>query len=109
MLFNTQNYRTECRVTLKRSFCVKKYEPTEDETEDGHIRSVLSWRKSTYSNPNGECVEVAERDGNMVVDNRIYVRDSKRPNGAVLSFTKGEWRAFIAGAQEGEFDIKSDH
>jgi hypothetical protein len=55
------------------------------------------WRKSTRSGPNG-CVEVAVVDGNTAV------RDSKHPNGAVLVFTPVEWRAFIAGVRDGEFD-----
>lgn len=39
----------------------------------------LTWRKSSYSSGNGQCVEVAHRG------NRTAVRDSKHP-GAVLWF-----------------------
>ncbi len=55
------------------------------------------WRKSSHSNANG-CVEVARRsDG-------IAVRDSKDSDGPVLLFTHHEWRAFLAGVRDGEFD-----
>lgn len=33
------------------------------------------------------------------------VRDSKNPGGAVLAFTTGEWRAFLAGVRNAEFDL----
>jgi len=32
------------------------------------------------------------------------VRDSKNPAGYVLTFTPGEWNAFIEGVKDGEFD-----
>ncbi len=35
----------------------------------------------------------------------IAVRDSKDPGGPVLDFTPAEWRAFIAGVRDGEFDL----
>jgi Domain of unknown function (DUF397) len=63
--------------------------------------SQASWRKSSYSNLNGNCVEVGElRSG------RIGVRDTK-DNGAgpVLVFSGTEWAAFLAGAKAGKFDI----
>lgn len=33
------------------------------------------------------------------------VRDSKDPNGPVLTFSRDEWLAFIGGVRAGEFDI----
>ncbi len=57
------------------------------------------WRKSTRSNGQGQCVEVAE------TYDRVAVRDSKDPDGPVLVFTPVEWRAFIEGAKAGEFDV----
>jgi hypothetical protein len=59
----------------------------------------LNWRKSTQSNGSGDCVEVAE------CPDAIHVRDSKNPTGASLVFTVAEWRAFVVGAKDGEFDI----
>ncbi len=62
-----------------------------------------SWRKSWHSNGNGgnNCVEVA------AVGTTIAVRDSKDPNGPALQFTPDEWNAFLRGAKDGEFDIRT--
>ncbi len=58
------------------------------------------WTKSTRSGTNGgQCVEVRRHDG------EIQVRDSKNPDGPVLTFTPGEWAAFIAGTRSGAFDL----
>ena len=59
---------------------------------------ATAWRKSSRSGPNG-CVEVAVRDGAVVV------RDSKDKRGPVLMFTFREWDAFLSGAGNGEFDL----
>ncbi|RZU49891.1 uncharacterized protein DUF397 [Krasilnikovia cinnamomea] len=58
-----------------------------------------NWRTSTRSGTEGNCVEV-RLDGETIV-----VRDSKNRSGPVLRFTDAEWRAFLAGAQDGEFDL----
>lgn len=57
----------------------------------------LVWRKSSES-LNGDCVEVAS------LPDGVAVRDSKNPDGAMLEFTHSEWRAFLLGANKGEFD-----
>ena len=59
--------------------------------------ATANWHKSSNSGNNG-CVEVA-RSGDQ-----IAVRDSKDPSGPVLQFTAHEWRAFVAGVRDGEFD-----
>ena len=46
-----------------------------------------------------QCVEV------RLIDGKIEVRDSKDPNGTVLTFTPHEWTAFISGAKRSEFDV----
>lgn len=56
------------------------------------------FRKSGRSN-SGNCVEVAFRDG------RVLVRDSNDPEGPVLRFTPADWRAFLSGAEDGEFNL----
>jgi Domain of unknown function (DUF397) len=58
-----------------------------------------TWRKSLRSQNSGACVEVAW------VGDRIGVRDSRSPVGPVLVFTANEWRAFLSGARDGEFDF----
>jgi hypothetical protein len=59
------------------------------------------WHKSTFSNGSGgNCVEVASNLPGIVA-----VRDSKDREGPSLSFTPDQWRAFIAGAKAGEFDL----
>jgi hypothetical protein len=37
-------------------------------------------------------------------DDQIAVRDSKDPSGPMLFFTLLEWRAFLGGVRDGEFD-----
>jgi hypothetical protein len=59
--------------------------------------SKAVFKKSTHSG-SGSCVEVAEGDAT------IFVRDSKDQAGPVLMFNPEEWRAFVAGVRDGEFD-----
>jgi hypothetical protein len=35
----------------------------------------------------------------------VAVRDSKDHSGPVLVFTASEWRAFVAGVKDGQFDL----
>ncbi|KAB1977853.1 DUF397 domain-containing protein [Streptomyces triticiradicis] len=54
-------------------------------------RGAASWRKSSYSNGDEQnCCEVARVSG------RIRVRDSKCPDGTVLTFTPDAWRVGLA-------------
>ena len=59
----------------------------------------LAWIKSSLSLAQGSCVELAS-----LPDGGVGVRDSKDPSGPVLRFTPDEWRAFLAGARNWEFD-----
>jgi Domain of unknown function (DUF397) len=66
---------------------------------DGIDPASLAWRKSSYSDSGGECVEAA-----VLPDRRVALRDSKQPDGAIQLYTAAEWRAFVHGAKAGEFD-----
>jgi len=61
-------------------------------------RTSLAWLKAQYSTQNGQCVEIASIVG------KIAMRDSKDPDGPILVYTSAEFRAFLDGAQNGEFD-----
>jgi len=60
---------------------------------------AVEWRKSTVSNPSGNCVELA-----ALADGAVAVRNSREPNGAALVYTRAEMAAFLAGVRNGEFD-----
>ncbi|WP_307832713.1 DUF397 domain-containing protein [Planomonospora sp. ID91781] len=69
------------------------------------------WRKSSHSGGGSNCIEVALADdaqavgGHKADAERLFlVRDSKDPDGPVLTFTPSEWDAFLAGVKDGEFD-----
>ncbi|MBF6416675.1 DUF397 domain-containing protein [Nocardia cyriacigeorgica] len=57
------------------------------------------WFKSSHSQGDGECVEVA-----FLANNLVGVRDSKNPAGGMLTFAPSDWQAFTAGIADGRFD-----
>lgn len=57
----------------------------------------LVWRTAARCN-GGVCIEIAGATGS------VAIRDSKNPGGPVLLFSSDEWRAFLTGAKEGDFD-----
>jgi hypothetical protein len=60
------------------------------------------WLRSSRSGDDeGPTVEVA------FVGDQIAVRDSTDPE-AVLLFTQDEWDAFLAGVNDGEFDLEDE-
>jgi hypothetical protein len=76
--------------------------PQMPETHNGMPASKLcgaSWRKSRRSSAQGNCVETAK-----LPDGGAAVRNSRYPEGPALIFTRAEWRAFLEGAKDGDFD-----
>ena len=61
---------------------------------------AAKWRKSRHSNPSGNCVEMARLPGEQVA-----VRDSRRPDGPALLFTRAAWERFLHGVREGASDL----
>ncbi|MFC7279013.1 DUF397 domain-containing protein [Paractinoplanes rhizophilus] len=58
------------------------------------------WHKSSRSGGNGgDCVEVA-----VNLPGVVAVRDSKDRGRATLTFSPAQWRSFLAGVRDGEFD-----
>ncbi|MGI5338878.1 DUF397 domain-containing protein [Streptomyces sp. CA-181903] len=58
--------------------------------------SAATWRKSSASGGEGNCVETADLPGG------IAVRDSKNTRLEPLRFSLAEWDAFRAGVVSGE-------
>lgn len=61
----------------------------------------LVWRKAGFGDgTGGDCVEIADTPAGGRA-----MRDSKLGEASpVLRFTEAEWRAFLAGVKDGEFD-----
>ena len=73
--------------------------PNDGHTQDSRL-SHAAWRKSRRSGTEDACVETA-----FLRDGHVAVRDSKDRHGPALIYTAREWRAFIAGVKDGEFDL----
>lgn len=72
------------------------------ETYNGMLATHLTganWRKSSISNSQGACVELAR-----LSDGEFAVRNSRNPDGPVLIYTRAEIAALIEGVKLGEFD-----
>jgi uncharacterized protein DUF397 len=52
-----------------------------------------TWRTSSYSGGQGNCVEVARKAG------RVVVRDTKDRQGPVLQVSSEAWRKLVARVQ----------
>ena len=56
----------------------------------------MQWRKSSYSQNGGDCVEVAE------AAHSVKVRDTQHRSLGHLSFPPTEWRALLGSLRRGE-------
>ncbi|MFJ2646205.1 DUF397 domain-containing protein [Streptomyces sp. NPDC087420] len=55
-----------------------------------------TWRKSSFSGDQGNCVEVADGVSGRVQDAPVtLVRDSKSPAGPRLTFSADAWASFL--------------
>lgn len=59
--------------------------------------SALEWRKSPLSGDGDNCVEIAD-----LPEGGRALRDSKDREGPMLTFTEGEWDAFVTGLRGGQ-------
>lgn len=60
--------------------------------------SAGAWFRARASGLSG-CVEVS------LNPEYVLVRNSRNPDGPVLTFSLAEWIAFLDGARSGEFDL----
>jgi hypothetical protein len=52
---------------------------------------IMNWRKSSYSQNGGQCVETANGNG------ALLVRDTANRDGGTLAFSAAAWERFIKG------------
>ncbi|MFF9566637.1 DUF397 domain-containing protein [Streptomyces sp. NPDC014685] len=58
--------------------------------------ALLAWVKSSYSNQDGgSCLEWAP----TATDGQVPVRDSKVPDGPILTVRNSAWKAFVGFAR----------
>jgi hypothetical protein len=72
-------------------------------------RSSLVWRKSRASGGGHGCVEVAFADTPVRTRHSggclIMVRDSKNPDGPVLTVAGAAWQALLTSIKNGRLDL----
>jgi hypothetical protein len=65
------------------------------------LTTAAGWRKSSYSQAQNACVEITTE-----LPGWVGVRDSKLgAESPLLAFSLSEWRAMLAAARAGEFDV----
>jgi hypothetical protein len=60
---------------------------------------------SSFSVAEGGVEVVTEAGSKENSDHVVTIRDGKNPDGPKLVFTPDEWRAFVLGVKDGEFDL----
>jgi hypothetical protein len=68
--------------------------------ETEKIAAISPWLKSSLSHANGNCVEIAD-----LSNGQVGMRDSKDVTGPMLDFPSEEWKAFLGGIRNGEFNF----
>lgn len=66
---------------------------------NGSCVEVGTWCRSSHSAEEGHCVEVGMREAG------VLARDSKDPDGPVLSFGADAWGAFLDAVKSGRLDL----
>lgn len=61
-------------------------------------RASLVWVKARSSTSYGQCIQVASATAG------VAMRDSKDPDGPILLYTRTEFKTFLDGARNGDFD-----
>lgn len=56
---------------------------------DEKVSCCNEWRTSSYSQPSGDCVEIATKSSDFIV-----IRDSKDESRSTLMFPLSEWKHF---------------
>ncbi|MEV4448877.1 DUF397 domain-containing protein [Streptomyces mirabilis] len=65
------------------------------------LLAAAAWRKSSYSNQDGgECLEVV--DNLLTLTPLVPVRDSKNPHGPALVLPAAAWASFVTVVRRGE-------
>ena len=64
------------------------------------MSEIWAWRRSSFSGGQGNCIEVASN-----VAGCVAMRDSKNPDGAVLSFPQAEWAAFVESVKGSQISV----
>ena len=65
------------------------------------MTAKLEFRKSTFSDRGGRCVDVA------ITEEAVFIRNSKKHN-PIVKFTHEEWEAFLLGVKNNEFEINRE-
>ena len=64
--------------------------------EDGF---VTAWEPCWFTGIRWVCVSV------KISPDKVQVRDTKDPNKTTLTFNHDEWKSFITGVKDGQFDV----